>query len=180
MLNKIFIKILIFIFLIYPNSLLSLENSTTLYKEAARLAENGQLDAAIEKFKKVIEISPYYCLGHYGLGKAYLFMDGMLEDAIKHLKISVKLDTRFAKGYFYLGLAYYFSKKYVRAIHSFKKAYKNDDNLIEALYDIGMIYEIIGKEYESSIYFKKYYKEKRKGDEDILFGVEMNSLYKTL
>ena len=145
------------------------ENSTGLYKKGARHAINGQYNKAIEVFKRVIDISPYYCLGHYGLGKVYLYKYGMLDDAVLHLKRSVSLDKKFVKGHFYLGVAYFLSKKYIQAIHSFKNAYYNDDSYIEALYNLGVIYDIMDDSYHSKIFFSKYLDEKYKEEEDILF-----------
>src|SRR4030042_3543785 len=103
------------------------ENSTELYQKGARLALDGQLDKAILVFNRVVDISPYYCLGHYGLGKAYLYKYGMVDEAIKHLKTSVKLDRKLVKGYFYLGIAYFLAKKYPPAAYAFKMAYNYDN-----------------------------------------------------
>lgn len=145
------------------------ENSTELYRKGARLAIDGQLDKAILVFKKVVETSPYYCMGHYGLGKAYLHKYGMMDDAIKHLKMSVKLDRKFVKGYFYLGIAYFIAKKYRESAAAFKSAYSYDDTYIEALYNLGVVYDIMDQSYKSAVYFRKYMNEKAKEEEDLVF-----------
>lgn len=145
------------------------ENSTELYQKGARLAIDGQLDKAIIVFKRVVEISPYYCLGHYGLGKAYLHKYGMLDDAVKHLRTAVKLDRKLVKAHFYLGVAYFMAKKYVPAAGAFKSAYGYDDSYIEALYNLGVVYEIMEKTYEAKIYYDKYLAEKVREEEDIIF-----------
>ncbi len=145
------------------------ENSSELYRKGARLALDGQLDKAILIFKKVVEISPYYCMGHYGLGKAYLYKYGMMDDAIRHLKASVTLDRKLVKGYFYLGLAYFMAKQYRQAAAAFKSAYMYDDTYIEALYNLGVVYEIMEQSYKSSLYYRKYLGEKVKEEEDLVF-----------
>lgn len=145
------------------------ENSTELYEKGARLAIDGQLDKAILVFKRVVEISPYYCMGHYGLGKAYLYKYGMLDDAVKHLKEAVELDRRLVRAHFYLGVAYFMSKKYLRAAGAFKSAYDYDDSYIEALYNLGVVYEIMEKTYEAKMYYDKYVAEKVREEEDIIF-----------
>ena len=147
----------------------SRENSSELYRKGARLAIDGQLDKAILVFKKVVEISPYYCMGHYGLGKAYLYKYGMMDDAIRHLKASVTLDRKLVKGYFYLGLAYFMAKQYRQAAAAFKSAYTYDDTYIEALYNLGVVYEIMEQSYKSSLYYRKYLGEKVKEEEDLVF-----------
>lgn len=145
------------------------ENSTELYRKGAKLAIDGELDKAIPVFKKVVEISPYYCLGHYGLGKAYLYKPGMIDDAIRHLKTAVELDRKFVKGYFYLGIAYLMAKKYPLAGRAFKQAYSYDDTYIEALYNMGVVYETMDRSYHSTFYFNKYLEERAREAEDIVF-----------
>ena len=92
----------------------------------------GRLDEAIPVFRKVVEISPYYCLGYYGLGKACLYRGGMLDEAIRNLQTAVKLDRRLVRGHFYLGMAYFMARRYMDAAFSFKSAYAYDDSYIDA------------------------------------------------
>lgn len=167
--SRYFYTIIILLIVLSPSLLSSRENSTDLYKKGADFAENGKLDDAIKTFKQVIVKSPYYCLGHYGLGRAYLYKSGRLDEAVKHLRISVKLDRKLAKGYFYLGMAYFLSKKYTHAIHAFMKSYENDDRYIEALYNIGVIYDMMNQTYKSRVFYKRYIAEKLKTDEDLVF-----------
>jgi tetratricopeptide (TPR) repeat protein len=145
------------------------ENSTELYRKGARLAVRGEIDEAIGVFKKVVEMSPNYCLGHYGLGKAYLYKYGMLEDAIKHLSISVSLDKKYSKGHFYLGMGYLLSRNYRQAVRSYKNAYAIDDTLTVALYNIAVCYETIGSHHEATIYYAMYKAQVEMGKEDIVF-----------
>lgn len=164
--------ILLTIFLILTATELPLhsaKSSSALYREGAKQALNGQIDEAISKFLEAVRISPYYALGHYGLGKCYLYKQGRLEDAVKHLKKSTVLDKRNPKGFFYLGMAYLLSKKYIPAIHAFDEAYKQDKSYIEALYNIGVIYDIMRSHHRSSRYFEKYIARKQKDKQDILF-----------
>ena len=157
------------LFIFNHHSVFGRPNSSLLYKKGATLAINGEIDKSIKVFKKVVAISPYYCLGHYGLGKAYLHKEGKISDAIKHLKKSIFLDKKFVKGYFYLGVAYYLNENYIQSIHAFKKTYDKDLTFIEALYNIGAVYDLIDKNLESRTYFNKYYREKYREDEDLLF-----------
>jgi tetratricopeptide (TPR) repeat protein len=150
-----------------PCSLAAREKSPELYRQGASYALAGDIDRAIEVFKKVVERSPYYCMGHYGLGKAYLYKYGMLDQAVRHLRESVKLDRKLARGHFYLGMAYMLQVQYVRSLHAFKAAYETDDTLVEALYNMAAIYEIIGKDYEAWFYFRKYYEEKERGGDSL-------------
>lgn len=145
------------------------ENSTELYKKGARLALDGEIDRAIIVFKDVVAQSPSYCLGHYGLGKAYLYKYGMLDQAIKHLREAVKLDRRFVRGHFYLGMAYFLARKYPQAAASFKRTYSQDDTYIEALYNLATVYDIMDRDYFARRYYQKYLDEKSKEEEDLVF-----------
>jgi tetratricopeptide (TPR) repeat protein len=171
MLNKqvLLAAALVLMLQFWPLPLYPRENSSELYQKGARLAMEGEIDSSIQIFKKVIDMSPSYCLGHYGLGKAYLYKRGTLADAIRHLESSVKLGRRFSKGYFYLGFAFLLTKKYRNAAHAFKMAYAYDNNYIEALYNLGAVYDSMGKKYESQVYFTKYLNERVKKEEGIIF-----------
>ncbi len=152
-------------FLFFSFSLLSLENSTELYIQAAALASNGEYEEAIEAFHKVIETSPYYALGHYGLGKVYLYYGDNMDSAIKELKLAIVLDDRLAKAHFYLGMAYYLNRNYAYAVSSYRRSYELDDRYLEALYNIGAIYDYMGHPSKSLLYYKKYLDEKQREEE---------------
>ncbi len=151
-----------------PPGIESRINTSALYKDAAKQAKNGNIDQSIELFKKVIEANPYYTMGHYGLGRAYLYKEGKIKDAIKHLAISVKLDKKNAKGYFYLGLAYMLDHKYTHSINAFANSYHLDKTFVEALYNIGVVYDLMMDE-KANKYFDKYIQIKQKEDMDVLF-----------
>ncbi|MCU0848086.1 MAG: hypothetical protein MUD12_09390 [Spirochaetes bacterium] len=158
---------ILILILLFSAPSFGLENSTDLYKKGARLALNGKIDEAILVFKKVIDISPYYCMGHYGLGKAYLYKYGMIDEAIRQLRLSVKYDTRFAKGYFYLGMGYLLSGKYVDAIHSFRTAYRYNEAMSEALYNTGAVYDLMDRSYKAQVYFGKFGAESKSKEEEM-------------
>lgn len=159
----------LFTLLILQENLHARKNSSALYREAAKLALAGKIDEAIPKFRESIAINPYYSMGHYGLGKAYLYKEGKLKDAIKSLETAVKLDHKNAKGHFYLGICYLMKEKYIQAVHSFDNAYRNDSSLIEALYNIGAAYDIMGYEGKAAKYYDLFLLKKEKVDRDVLF-----------
>lgn len=144
-------------------------NSTESYKTAERMAIAGDFDAAIGGFRKTIEINPHYALAHYGLGKACLYREGMLKQAVYHLESSVDLDKGLARAYFYLGIAYMFSKRYGLALNAFRTAYERDGGLVEALYNMAVVYDLVGKHTMALKSYERYLLEKNKRDSDILF-----------
>lgn len=148
---------------------ISAGNSTHLYREGAKLALKGEIDGAIMKFKESIARNPYYSMGHYGLGKAYLKRPDKIKDAIRHLSTATRLDAKNAKAHFYLGIAYMFDKKMVKAIHAFDDAFRQDSTLIEAVYNIAAAYDMMGYDSKAYLYFEFYLTKKEQTERDILF-----------
>lgn len=144
-------------------------NSTESYRTAERMAIAGDFDAAIGGFRKTLEINPHYALAHYGLGKACLYRAGMLKQAVYHLEKAVGLDKGLARGYFYLGIAYMLSRKYGQSLNAFSAAYERDGSLVEALYNMAVVYDLIRKNTMALKSYERYLLEKNKRDSDILF-----------
>ena len=145
------------------------KNSSVLYQEAAKTALSGDLDKAIAAFKEVIDLSPSFSLGYYGLGRAYLYKQGMLDDAVIYLKMAVKLDKSLSRGYFYLGAAFMLKRRYSDAINGFLIAYEQDKTMLEALFNIGVIYELLQNNHMAQKYFDDYISQKVKKEENLIF-----------
>lgn len=144
-------------------------NSTLLYRDAAARALSGDIDGAIAGFIKVIEMNPHYALGHYGLGKAYLYKEGRLREAIRHLRLSVEYDRRLARGHFYLGLAYMLARRYEKALHAFGAAYEHDRGTVEALYNMAVIYDLTGVNFKARRLYDQYVSEWNKKESNVIF-----------
>jgi len=134
---------------IYPR-----ENSSELYRTGEKEAIEGNYENAEKIFNEVIRLSPSFVLGHYGLGKLYLYKENKASEAEKELKSACELDKHFSKAHFYLGLSYFYQKKYIAAIHAFNEAYNTDKTCIESLYNIGVIYDLMDNSLKSKKYFK--------------------------
>lgn len=145
------------------------QNSSLLYNQAAEMAQSGNRKGAIPLFRKVIQLSPYYTKGHYGLGKALLYEGSTITEGIRHLKKAVSLDRRNSAAFFYLGMGYMLSKNYMMSIDSFQKAYQLDPNMTAALYNIGAVFDIMENKKQATSYFRKYLEKQRREDSDILF-----------
>jgi len=137
------------------------KNSTEYYNEGLEYAKSGRLELAEQSFKKTIEVNRYYCLGHYGLGRVYMYRPDTMDRAIVHLKKAVELDSDYAPAWFYLGLAQLVTGKYVDSIHSFGSAFEKDNRFVESLYNIGTVYELLGDDYKAFYYYRKYLYQKK-------------------
>lgn len=165
MVEKLLLFILIPVLVIFP--LEARENSSLLYKKGARLAKAGKINESIKVFKRVVALSPWFCLGHYGLGKAYLHRRGHNKEAIKHLKKATELDRTHAPSYFYLGFAYFLGNKKIHAITSFQRAYDMDESMVEALYNIASLYDMMGNTLKAHLYFRQYRVARERGEDEI-------------
>ncbi len=157
--------VIIFIIFIFARCTLYAENSTFYYNKGVESFKSGNYADAEIDFKDAIQVNPSYTLGHYGLGRIYILQKGKAPDAIKHLKLSVSLDPGFVKGWFQLGLAELISGKYLESLQSFKQAYEKDKTLIEALYNMGVVYDLLGDNYTAFTYYRLYYR-RVKGERD--------------
>jgi tetratricopeptide (TPR) repeat protein len=145
------------------------ENSTELYRQGAEAFRQGDMERSGEIFRRVISISPWYCLGYYGLGRVFLQKKETIEQAQVMLRKAVDLDREFARGYFYLGMAYMLDEKYRPALHAFKKAYALDDTLVESLYNMSAIYDTIRDSHKAKVYYRRYLDARERQEEDIIF-----------
>ena len=149
---KIFL--ILIICLTISSRIFSRENSSEIYRVGAEEALSGNYENAEKIFKEAISLSPDFVLGHYGLGKLYLHKEGKNYEAENELKRACELDRHYSKAHFYLGLAYFYQKKYIAALHAFDDAYNTDKTCIEALYNIGVIYDIMDNSLKAEKYFK--------------------------
>lgn len=145
------------------------ENSTELYRQGAAAFQEGDIERSEELFRRVISISPWYCLGYYGLGRVFLQKTETVEQAQVMLRKAVDLDRKFARGYYYLGMAYMLDGKYMPALHAFKKAYDLDDTMVESLYNMSAIYDTIRDSHKAKIYYRRYLRARERQEEDIIF-----------
>ncbi len=120
------------------------------------MAKINDYAQAKELFIKAVKTNPYYYHAQYGYGKVCL-LTGAITNAITHFSIAVTLDAKAANGWFYLGFAYFFAKQYIKANQCFFEAYSINSSYIEALYNIGVIYEITGDAFKSNKYYEKYF-----------------------
>ena len=112
-----------------------------IFRKAYDLQMAGELDTAIEEYKRSIEIYPT-AEAHTFLGWTYSFQ-GRYEDAISECKEAIKVDPDFGNPYNDIG-AYLIEKgRLDEAIPWFKKAMgaKRYDSYCYPHYNLGRVYE---------------------------------------
>ena len=109
------------------------------YNEGLAALRSGQLDPALEKFKKAVELDPKLAVAHYAMGIVYKRKRDH-PSAEKAYQDAIKADPTYAKAYIALGLLQTSMNKYDEAINTYKAALNNDPKEKKAYWGIGFIY----------------------------------------
>ena len=111
------------------------------------LTELGQLQEAIDEFKRVTELAiadDAKILAFYNMGNTYSDL-GDYEHAIESYQHAIKLDPTLSKPYNNLGLAYAALGKLPEAVAGFAEAVRLKPSYAEAHYNLGVAYVQMGK-----------------------------------
>jgi tetratricopeptide (TPR) repeat protein len=120
----------------------------------AALANQGELEEAIEHYKIALQIDPKFAETHYNLGEA-LARQGKAEEAIQHYKNALQVDPNFVKAHNNLGLELRKQGKTDEALQHYKKALQIDPNF-ELLYtNLADVLLDLGKTDEALQHYRK-------------------------
>ena len=123
------------------------------YKGLAAENENN-FDAAINNYKRAIEIYPEYAMPYANLGNVYNNR-GEFETALAYYKKVLELNPKFTEVYINIGNVYYGMKDFETALSYYRKASVLNPTSAKAYTSLGNVYNE-KKDYESAItYFKK-------------------------
>jgi tetratricopeptide (TPR) repeat protein len=119
------------------------------YNLGTALYAKGQVDEAMQHYRRAIALDPKYAAAHNNLGLA-LKAKGQLDEAIAAFRRAIALDPKLAVAHNNLGTALYAKGQVDEAIAAFRQAIKLDpkyanahNNLGNALYDKGQVDEAI-------------------------------------
>jgi superkiller protein 3 len=89
-----------------PSSTAATQHAATPshYNLGVALKAKGQLEEAIEAYRKAIQLDPNYANAYSNLGSA-LYDKGQLEEAIEAYRKAIQLDPNYADAYGNLALA---------------------------------------------------------------------------
>ena len=111
----------------------------TRLREGELAYENGDMDIAINAYKKVLKINPNIPEANYMLGTS-LSTKGFYLEAIKYLKKSIDLRGTDYKTYYNLGRAYRRHGNFRLAIENLIKAHEINPDFTYATEDLGHVY----------------------------------------
>ncbi len=100
--------------------------------------------AALEQFRKAMEISPNNVIAYGGLGRCYYEMEEY-RTAVKYLEKAISLHTKESVDYVNLGHSYNELEEYSKAKEAFLKALKLDNENADAYDGLGTAYRNMGE-----------------------------------
>jgi tetratricopeptide (TPR) repeat protein len=122
-----------------PNTVTPFD-SVSLNISADKLYQYGDIEGAIEEFKKALAVDPENVNVHNSLGVCY-GVQGDSDLAIDAFETAIRLDPTDVMATFNLGLAHIKQGDREKALKLFLKAYKLDGDNPEVAYQIGVCYQ---------------------------------------
>ena len=139
-----------------------MEETIQYLERGKEFLNNGQLDEALNEFKKAIEIEPNLADAHNGLGVVY-FNQGNLDAAITEYKEAIRIKPDYAKAHNNFGVVYFNQGNLDAATAEYKEAIRIKPDYADAHYSLGLVYFNQGKlddataEYKEAIRIKPDY-----------------------
>ena len=83
----------------------------------------GDLDDAIQQYKKSLSLNPFYADAHNNIGISY-FDKGLVDKAIAHFKHAIEINYAHADAHYNLGIAYGSKGLYDMAYEEMQRGYE--------------------------------------------------------
>ncbi|MEA3489744.1 MAG: tetratricopeptide repeat protein [Candidatus Omnitrophota bacterium] len=116
--------------------------------------EGGQIDKAIEQYRKSIDINKNYAVAYGNIGSAYLHK-GQIDKAEEYLKTAISIKDNYPIAHYNLGIINYKRKRYKPALKELTKATEQLPQLYQAWNMMGRTYLRIGKVSEAKQSFER-------------------------
>ena len=121
------------------------------YNLGVVLAQNGNLDDAIEHYLIALKIKPDYLEAYYNLGNA-LARKGDGKAAIYNYRKALQINPGYFKVYYNMGQIFLKQGEIAKAINNYQEALKINSKMTHALYNLSWIYATsIDRNYRNGI-----------------------------
>ncbi|HMI78571.1 MAG TPA: tetratricopeptide repeat protein [Ferruginibacter sp.] len=148
-----FIKI--FCLLVFTASFANAQDATSLYNEGVKLKGEKNPSAAIEKFKKAVELRPGYTEALYEIGWCQNDLK-QYSAAVETLRKVRRAWSTYAKVFFELGYAFEKTDMYDSAIYAYNKAIEINPSYSLAHKQIGYIAYFKDEHEKSLMHYARY------------------------
>ncbi len=112
-------------------------------KPEIRSVIERNLDEALKKFKREIDINPQNIEAYLNMGKALLYLNKP-EAALQYFRRVTELKIDFWEAYMYIGIAYQKMNQYQLAVTNLKRAITVNPKFPEGYYTLGEVYLSLG------------------------------------
>ncbi|MDZ7374719.1 MAG: tetratricopeptide repeat protein [candidate division KSB1 bacterium] len=119
------------------------------YNEGNALLKKGDYEAAIEKYKRALELDSTMAKAWYGIGLANRNLRRS-EEAIAAYRKAIQLDPKYGDAIFALGKLLSDLDRSQEALKVYQDAVQADPNLAKAYYEMGRIY-LENKQYQEAV-----------------------------
>ena len=126
------------------NVALANEEAMSLFTQGVNELNAGQLDTALETFKRVTTILPDFADAHYHLGLAY-YQKAEFRKAIEAFTRTIELLPRDVDALIKLGLASHKAGNYEHAVEAYQTALEIRPHNVETLNNLGLAYQELGR-----------------------------------
>jgi protein O-GlcNAc transferase len=116
--------------------------------------QSGQLDQAIQWYKKSLESNPENSIALSNIGLALTNL-GKLDEAVTNLKKAISIKPSSAESYNNLGIALNEQGKFAEALNIYQKAISLKPDYAQAHNNLGIVFENQGKPNEAIICYQK-------------------------
>ena len=123
------------------------------FNMAVFFQRQGNYEAALDEYEKVIELSPQNAEVFCNIGAIYSEL-GETQKAVAYLQRSLLIDPNYPKARNNLGLAYYDSGQYEMAIDQFRRAIAADPTNLESYNNLGLVYKKLERYDEAEAAFE--------------------------
>lgn len=110
---------------------------------ASAYANMHRYAEALNAYKVAVALDPNDEMIHHQLGNVYS-KRGERAAAMQHQQRAIAIAPEFAAAHYQLGLLYAQEKRWTDAVASYQTAYKHDETLVEALYNLTQAYLRVG------------------------------------
>jgi tetratricopeptide (TPR) repeat protein len=134
------------------------ESAAELFARGIALEENPSTHgAAVEVYRKVLELEPGHAAAHINLGTLYYNRQDY-QSAEKHYRAAIEIDPRYALAYFDLGNVLDETGRVTEAIQSYKAALQLAATYADAHYNLALAYEKIRQPRSALKHWQAYVK----------------------